>query len=574
LYNMNLVGKYDILPNLSYKINALFSKRFRDEGSYRTRLHSEAIASNGSASLNNSEWGEYLVENILNYNKDFNKDNRLDLTFVHSVNQRDFSRTTSNGTNFSNDLLGFNGISNALNYQTSRDQNRRRLLGYLGRVRYNLMDKYLVTFTARQDGSSVFAENQKWGFFPAAAFAWKAQNESFLQNVKAINELKVRMSYGSVGNEAISPFQTLGLVTNYPYIFGNNLVGGNLPGNVLPNPNLSWETSTTFNTGIDFGLFKNFFTGSIDYYKTRTTDLLTNVPLGGTSGFTSTITNGGETENSGIEVLLTTNLIKSKDFNWSITTAFTKNNNKLIKSGLVDANGNPVDDISRNRFIGQSLNPIFTHVFDGIFQSDQEALNSPQGTLGGTVNPFQPITTLHAGSIRIKDVNSDGVINELDRVIINTVPKWFGSLATNLSFKGFELMADIYSVQGVTRNNPYLALFNEGGYNTSVRNGIIRDYWTPENPSNTYPRPNFNVKAQNIEILQVADASYIRLRTLSLAYNLKGRSLEKIKLNNMRIYAIANNLLTITDYKSYSPENNPNQFPDAKGFTFGINLGF
>ena len=135
-------------------------------------------------------------------------------------------------------------------------------------------------------------------------------------------------------------------------------------------------------------------------------------------------------------------------------------------------------------------------------------------------------------------------------------------------------MADIYSVQGVTRNNPYLALFNEGGYNTSVRNGIIRDYWTPENPSNTYPRPNFNVKAQNIEILQVADASYIRLRTLSLAYNLKGRSLEKIKLNNMRIYAIANNLLTITDYKSYSPENNPNQFPDAKGFTFGINLGF
>lgn len=574
LFNINLVGNYQILPGLNFKVNALFSRRFRDDGTYRTRLHSEAIASNGSATLTNSQWGEYLVENILNYNKDINGNNNIDLTFVQSVNQRDFSRTFSTGANFSNDILGFNGISNALNFTTSRDQDRRRILGYLGRVRYNLMDKYLFTFTARQDGSSVFAENKKWGFFPAGAFAWKIQNESFMQNVKAVNELKLRLSYGAVGNEAITPFQTLGLVTNYPYIFGNTLVGGNLPGNVLPNPNLSWETSTTFNSGLDFGLFNNVLTGSIEYYKTRTTDLLTNVPLGGTSGFTSTITNGGETENSGVELLLTTNLIRSNSFKWSITSAITRNNNKLIRSGLVDPNGNPVDDVSRNRFIGFSLNPIYTFVFDGIFQTDQEALSSPQGTLGGTVNPFQPVTTLHAGAIRIKDVNEDGVINQLDQVLISTVPKWFGSFATNVSFKGFELMVDVYTVQGVTKNNPYLALFNEGGYNTSVRNGIVRDYWTPENPSNTYPRPNFNVKAQNIEILQVADASYVRLRTVSLAYNLPSSVVSRLKMGSLRLYAFANNLLTITDYKSYSPENNPNEFPDAKGFTFGLNLGF
>jgi TonB-dependent starch-binding outer membrane protein SusC len=574
LYNINVAGTYDITSNLSYKINSLYSRRFADEGTYRTRLHSEAIASNGAATLTNNLWAEYLIENILNYKKSINKNNNIDVTFVHSVNEREFSSTFISGTNFSNDILGFDGISNALNFLSSRNENRRRLLGYLGRLRYNLMDKYLFTFTARQDGSSVFAANKKWGFFPAAAFAWKMQNESFLKEVSSISELKLRASYGSVGNQALAPFQTLGLVENYPYIFGGTLLGGNLPGSSLPNPNLTWETSTTLNTGLDFGLFKNLFVGSIEYYKTRTTDLLTNIPLGGTSGFSSTITNGGETENSGVELLLTTNLLKSKDMKWSITTALTKNTNKLIKSGIFDDAGNPKDDISRNRFIGYSLNPIFTKEFDGIFQTDAEALASPQGTLAGTVTPFQAVSTLHAGAIRVKDINNDGVINELDNVLISTVPNWFGSFSTTFSYKGFELMADIYTVQGVTKNNPYLALFNEGGYNTSVRNGLKRDYWTPENPSTTYPRPNFNVKAQNIEILQVADASYIRLRTLSLAYNMSLSMISKWNISNLKLYAFANNLLTITDYKSYSPENNPNEFPDAKGFTFGLNVGF
>jgi TonB-dependent starch-binding outer membrane protein SusC len=574
LYNINIAGTYDITPDLSYKINTLYSRKFGDEGTYRTRLHSEAIASNGAATLTNNMWSEYLIENILTYKKAINQNNNIDLTFVHSVNERDFSSTFISGTNFSNDLLGFDGISNALNFLSTRNENRRRLLGYLGRVRYNLMDKYLFTLTARQDGSSVFAANKKWGFFPAAAFAWKMQNESFLKDVSSISELKLRASYGSVGNQALAPFQTLGLVENYPYIFGGTLLGGNLPGGSLPNPNLTWETSTTLNMGIDFGLFKNLFVGSVEYYRTHTTDLLTNIPLGGTSGFSSTITNGGETENSGVELLVTTNLIRNKDIRWSITTALTKNTNKLLNSGIFDDEGNPKDDISRNRFIGYSLNPIFTKVFDGIFQTDAEALASPQGTLGGTVTPFQAVSTLHAGSIRVKDVNNDGVINELDNVLINTVPKWFGSFATTIGFKGFELMADIYTVQGVTKNNPYLALFNEGGYNTSVRNGITRDYWTPENPSNTYPRPNFNVKAQNIEILQVADASYIRLRTLSLSYNMPTSMISKWNLSNLRLYSFANNLVTLTDYKSYSPENNPNEFPDAKGFTFGVNVGF
>jgi TonB-dependent starch-binding outer membrane protein SusC len=572
-YNINVAGNYIFNKNFSYKLNTLYSRKFGDEGTYRTRLHSEAIASNGAATLNSNLWEEYLVENILNYNGQINSNNKIDITLVQSVNQKDFSNTFVSGTNFSNDILGYDGISNALNFKSTRAENRRRLVGYLGRVRYNLMDKYLLTVTARQDGASVFAESKKWGFFPAVAVAWKMHNEAFLKNVKGIDELKIRVSYGSVGNQALAPYQTLGLVGTNPYIFGGILQGGNLPGNSLPNPNLTWETSTTLNTGLDFGLFGNRIIGSVEYYDAHTTDLLTNIPLGGTSGFSSTITNGGETQNSGVELLLTGNIIRNSDLRWSITTTFTQNKNKLIKSGLVDDFGNPKDDISSGRFIGKGLNLINSKQFDGIFQTNEEALSSPQGTKGGTVTPFQPVATLHAGAIRVKDVNGDGIIDIKDDVIINADPQWYGSISTNVAFKGFELLADLYTVQGVTKYNPYLGQFNEGGYNTSVRNGIKRDYWTPENQSTTSPRPNFNTKASNIETMGVADASYVRLRTLSLSYNFPKSLLEKTHVSNLRLYITANNLVTITKYKSYSPENNPNDFPDTKGFTFGLNVG-
>lgn len=573
-YNINLAGNYAFNKNFSYKLNTLYSRKFGDEGTYRTRLHSEAIAANGSATLTNKIWEEYLIENILNYNGKINNNNKIDVTLVQSVNQKDFSSTFISGTNFTNDILGYDGISNALNYNSTRTENRRRLVGYLGRLRYNLMDKYLLTVTARQDGASVFAESKKWGFFPAVAFAWKMQNESFLKNIKGLNELKYRISYGSVGNQALAPYQTLGLVGNNPYIFAGVLQGGNIPGNSLPNPNLSWETSTTFNTGLDFGLFGNRLVGSVEYYNTHTTDLLTNVPLGGISGFSSTITNGGETQNSGVELLLTANIIRNENLRWSVTTTFTQNKNKLIKSGLVDDLGNPKNDIGSGRFIGSGLNIIYTKLFDGIFQTNEDALASPQGTKGGTITPFQPVATLHAGAIRVKDVNGDGVIDIKDDVIINTDPKWYGSVSTSVSFKGFELLADFYGVQGATKYNAYLGQFNEGGYNTTVRNGIKRDYWTPENPSTTSPRPNYNTKAQNVEILGVADASYFRMRTLSLSYNIPTSLLEKVRVNTLRLYVTGTNLITITDYKSYSPENNPNEFPDAKGFTFGLNVGF
>jgi|CXWL01.1.fsa_nt_gi TonB-linked SusC/RagA family outer membrane protein len=575
LYNLNLVGNYKFSKNISYKLNTLLSRRNIDEGSYITRLHTAGVSTNGKADVANTLREEYLIENILNYNGKLTENHKFDLTLVQSVNQRNTSKTTSTGTGFGSDLLGYDGITNALLFKTTRVEEQYRLASFLGRFRYTLMDKYLFSFTARRDGASIFAENKKWGFFPAASVAWQIHKEGFLKKSKLVSQLKLRLSYGEVGNQSLDPYTTLGVVGNFPYIYGGAIVAGALPGSVLPNPNLTWETSTTFNGGLDFGFANNRITGSIEYYDTRTTDLLVDISLGGTSGFSSMITNGGESKNSGFELLVTGHIIRNKNINWSLTYATSKNTNEILKTGIVDINSNPKDDLGRNRFVGQPINVIRTMVFDGIFQTDAEAIASPQGTLGGTVTPFTNLTVLKAGTIRIKDINKDGRITDADNIIIKSDPKWFASLSTNFEYKAFELLADLYIVEGATKSNPYLGNFNEGGTLQSYRNGIKVNYWTPENHSNTHPRPNYGsgTGPAHTGLLTIADASYVRLRTLSLGYNVPLSILDRFKISSFKFYIASTNLFTITKYKSYSPENNPNDFPDTRSFTIGLNVG-
>ena len=574
LFNLNLVGNYKITKNFSYKLNSLLSRRNNDIGQYQSRLHSAGAGLVGIATVSNTLREEYLLENILNYKGSISNNHRFDVTLVQSINQRNSSKTETIGSGFPNDILSYDGITNATNSKTTRDEEQYRLASFMGRLRYTLLDKYLLTFTSRYDGASVFAENNKSAFFPAMAIAWQIHKEKFLRNVEAINEMKLRLSYGSVGNQSLDPYTTLGVVNPYTYIFSSNLFLGFLPGTRLNNLNLTWETSTTSNIGLDFGLFKNRITGSVDYFKTTTTDLLVDKSLSGSSGYSNTITNGGETENKGLEIMLSGNIIQNQKLKWNVTTIFSTYRNKIVKTGIIGVNGEQKDDLSRNRFVGKPINNIRTYIFDGIFQTDAEALASAQGTLGGTVTPFQNVTTLVAGAIRLKDVNGDGRITNDDNVIVASDPKWFGSVSTTLNYKNFDLLADLFIVHGSMKSNPYLSSFNEGGTLQSVRNGIKVDYWTPENPSNTFPRPNYGAAPQNVSSLGLRDASYVRLRTLSLGYNLQSSLLSKIKLSGVRLYVTATNVFTITKYKSYSPENNPGDFPDTKSFTFGLNIGF
>lgn len=570
-YNLGLILNWNIANHFSYSLNSSVGRRNIDEGLYYSSLHSSGFAVQGLARITNSLRENFLIENIFKYENLFNDVHGLDITFVQSIDERKFSTTSTSAQGFSNDILGYNGIGSALDVlPVSRYAEERKLLSFVGRARYNFKDKYLFTLTARADGSSVFAEGDKWGFFPSAGFAWKMHNEDFLNDVESVDELKFRVSYGSIGNEAIAPYQTLGTASEYLYVFGGNSQSGYLPSSVLPNPNLKWETTTSFNIGLDFMFFDNILAGSVEYYNTKTKDLLVQRSVSGITGYTSTFANAGEVQNNGFELLLTGNIIRKDDLRWSVTAIYSNNNNNINDLYGNDENGVPIDDEGRGYFVGQPTRVIYQYEFDGIWQEGEDYANSPQANPESTNTQ----TDLGPGFIRIKDINEDGKITPEDRVFTNPNPDWFGSISTNFSFMGFELFADFYMVQGATKVNPYLADFNAGGTLQGVLNGIEVPYYTPENPSTSYPRPRASKSDSYLWSLAVKDASYVRLRTLSLAYNLPQSLMEKIRIQNIKLYATANNLFTITDYKSYSPEINNDGYPDAKAFTLGLNVNF
>ncbi len=298
-YNLTAFGEVEIFRNFKYKLNAYLSRRNRDGGNYQSSVHSAAFNVNGRAVLFSDVREEYMIENILTYENTFaaGKHN-FDVTLLQSANERNYNNATTEATGFPNDLLGYEGIASASTIlPVRRTAWDRTLLSYMGRVRVNFFDKYLITFTGRADGSSVFAPDNKWGFFPSVAFGWKAHMEPWLAELDLINEFKIRASYGSIGNEAISPYQTLGLASEANYIFGGITAGGYQAGSALFNPDLRWETSTTLNLGLDFGLFRNFLVGSFEFYDTETTDLLVDRTTPGGTGYSSIISNIGKVRN-------------------------------------------------------------------------------------------------------------------------------------------------------------------------------------------------------------------------------------------------------------------------------------
>ncbi|WP_417443060.1 SusC/RagA family TonB-linked outer membrane protein [Joostella sp.] len=563
LTDLNLVGKYQFTPSFSYKLNAFSRSRNTQDNRYRSSLHSEADDISGSAVLRDVSYREYLIENIFDYNWTINSSNKLDFTAVQSVNQRKTSSNFIEKSNFANDLNSFNGDASVLR-DSSRDLDQRRLVSFMGRVRYNLLDRYLLTLTARVDGSTVFAEDEKYGTFPAAAFAWKIHEEKFLKSSNVLNQLKFRISYGQTGNDGIPLKEAVGVADYIPYVFGGETASGFSPLTRIPNPNLKWETTTTLNTGIDFGLFRNRIIGSLEIYDSNTSDFLLNRVVPGTTGFQETRFNIGEVSNKGVELTLSGDIIRNKNLRWNTGITYSHNKNEITSlAGEKDPEGNLIDYPSQGLFIGAPINNIYQYVFDGIFQEGDDLENSPQ-----TTDSFMPI----AGDVKVKDLNEDGVIDDDDRKVISEDPKWFGAFNTTFEYKGFELFADLYVVEGAQRLNQFLADNAKGGTLQGRLNGIKVDYYLPESPSNRFPRPR-TTNPSYLYSQAIQDASYVRLRTLSIGYNFTPDLLSKMGISSMKLYATATNLFTITDYKSWSPEINPDSFPDTKGLTIGFKIG-
>jgi TonB-linked SusC/RagA family outer membrane protein len=575
---INVFADWEIAKGLKYRFNGNWNSREENRESYETRLHENGRVNKGWGRLGFGSDTEWLLENILTYDKKLNDNNRFDVTLVQSANvfrNEGFSMTAEN---FLSDFFGANGFSNAREFNIpNRSISNRQLSSYLARARYTLYDKYIFSASIRKDGSSVFGSENQSGLFPSVSAAWVIKDESFLKDVDFVTSLKLRASYGEVGNQGIGAYQTTSFTTQSEMLFGNDPVYsiGLLPGGVMPNPFLKWETSASKNIGLDFGFFNSRLTGSIEWYDTRTKDLLIYNKLPADSGYSSQLSNLGEVQNTGLEVQLGATLVQTKDFSWTTNVTFSNNKNKILKiDGKTDANGKPLDQLNNNWFIGYPIDAYYEYKFNGIFNNLEDVRLSAQGLNSATGEPLTEAQLFSkVGSIRVSDLNGDGLITEADREIVKANPDWIASFNTTFNYKGFELMADFYAVQGVVKNNTFLYDFNDGGTNGGRLNGFKRDYWTPTGLGQEAPLPKILNADQFVRSMGLQDASYIRIRTLSLGYTLpSSMGLAKRNISKINLYVSATNYFTWTKYQSYGPENSPSSYPEPKTITVGLNV--
>ncbi len=585
----------DIKPFKGFKnrINASRRSWNYKETNYNTKLSESGVAS-GSANgyiyfQDNREW---LVENITTYDKTI-KQHHLNFTGVASASQQDYNSFRNSASKIPNDILGIYGLEAALINLPNIDGNKRRIVSGVGRIQYDYASKYYITLSARADGSSVFGANNKWGYFPAVAVGWNVSNESFMTQFKNLSNLKLRASYGSVGNEKIGPYGSLSLADQRDYLFGANPVAGYVPGTTLPNPDLKWETSTTLNTAVDFGFYNGRLSGTAEYYDKRTTDLLVDRLLNQATGYSRQPYNIGEIQNKGLELQVNAIPIKTRDFKLDMGIIFSRNINKIISLYGKDNNNDGIEDndVANKWFIGMPSDVFYQPRYNGIWQGTEvypgstfnkatgkweiNGVQAPLALVNGVsiTDPSTPGKAPVPGTVKIEDKNGDGKITADDNYITSQFPKWSGSFNLGASYKNFDFSMDLYTVQGITKNNQFLYDYTAGGDLRGNRNGIRIDYWTPENPSSTYPQPNAGTSPAGMYTVGLQDASYWRLQNVSIGYNFPTSITSKLKISNLRLYATGQNLITTTDYKAYSPEQDLYSYPTTRNFIFGLKLG-
>lgn len=585
-FRINAFAEVKPFKGFSYKLNATQYARFSEKGSYKT---SKFTGGGAGGEISNDRTYNWVIENIINYAVPFRTDDHsLNFTFVQAWDKDYYTSLSGAASNVPVDDFWYNMIGDGTPVSIGRTVSESVLISYLGRAQYNWKGRYILNAAVRFDGSSRFGANHKWGVFPSVAFAWRITEEPFMQSAKRyVSNLKLRTSWGQVGNQSgIGNYTTLGTTNSYAMQFGDEFVMGYLPGNSLPNRNLKWETTTSANVGVDFGLFDNRVNGTVEGYYTRTTDLLVSRQIESVLGYTSMLDNLGETRTKGLELTLDTDIFRKKDFMWNVGLNFSLYRNRIVKiDGKTDEDGNPVDDVANGWFIGQPINVYYQHKAEGIYQNEDFSYDPATDTytLLPTVDAdgdgiadtvVEPDVKVTPGSVKLVDKNGDNKINSDDRFILKRDPDFITSINTSLQFKGFDFYMDWYMVSGGVRLNQYLYSSNQGGSLQGKLNGIKVDYWTPSNPSNEFPRPSLNSNAAHQNALCYQDASYVRLRTLTLGYTLPKKALNALGVSNLRLAFTATNLLTFTDYLSYSPEYSAGGYPEPRQYVFSLSLKF
>ncbi len=509
------------------------------------------------------EWG-YTLENLLTYNKSFGE-HSLGLTFLHSVAEQEYSysQTAAQNIPFEAALWHNLGLGTITSYNTGLAE--YQLLSYMGRVNYSYKGKYLFQASMRWDGSSRLAEGNKWNSFPGVSVGWRMKDEGFMADVAAVSELKLRASYGKVGNTSVAPYGTQDLLALTVYDWNNTDARG-FRLDRLASPNLSWEVAESFDVGVDFGFFNGRLNGYVDYYTTTTgTSLLLNRALPPTSGYAFILQNIGGTETKGYEITLSSTILdRPNSLKWTAEFNFGSLKEKIIDLALKGPNGEKVNDVGNNWFIGEPVRVFYDYEKLGIWQADEKDAAAVYGQF--------------PGEIKVADLNGDGRIDLTNdrKVLGNDVPKAYGGLKNKFEFKGFDLEVFFYYRLGFMIRSQ----FSNGQATMQARyNNLVVDYWTIDNPTNEYPRPNKN--QENIQYgssLQYMDGGFVKLRNVTLGYSLPANLTEKLHMTKLRVFVTAQNPYTWSKYKLFDPERagdvTSGEMPSYRMLLGGVEIKF
>ena len=570
----SLYGEYYIIPSLSAKIRLAGDVNTNQRNTWVGPTTIAGLPTGGIATIDDGNVNYYMTEGTLNYNNKFGKDHTVNAVAGATYEHFGSNSFGANARGFSLPDLTYNalGTGNSTLNQVGSGRASTKIISFLGRVNYSYKNKYLLTASMRADGSSRFGSNNRYGYFPSVALAWKLNEENFMKDVHFVDELKLRTSYGAIGNQSIA---------NYLYIStfaagGDAVFGGNryttLSPTRVPNPDLKWESAKQADIGIDFSLVAHRLSGSLEYYDRRTSDLLINLPQPLSTGFSVKTQNVGSMKNTGFDIALNGDAVRKKDFNWNIGVVLSTVKNRVLSLGpLQQIFTGGAGFISNASIIkpGASLGSYYGYKVLGVWQTKDDFSTAQAG-----VKP---------GDLKFLDLDGNKTINASDRVILGkSIPDYTYGITNTFEYKGLSLAVFIEGSQGGSViNNAAVDSYFPVSFRRNKLADLYLNRWTPTNPTNKYPS-FVNPTSQGQETINsrtVQNASYLRLQSARLGYNFK---LNSKSVRGLQVYVTGQNLFTITNYKGIDPAVNAigddilkidyNTYPMTRTILFGVNI--
>jgi TonB-dependent starch-binding outer membrane protein SusC len=597
----NMFARAELIPGLEARVTFGADYANRSRQTYYPRSTQRGALAGGEAIRGMSTTMSWLNENTLTYHREFNQIHDLTLLGGYSQQHQDVDGETMTNTNFVSDITSYFDIGAGTQEGGPSISSRRTaqsLLSWLGRLNYSLLDRYLFTATVRADGSSRFASGKKWGSFPSLAFAWRASEENFLKGNDKVNELKLRASWGEVGNPSIRPYQSLARLNDQGYSFGGTPYAGYYP-TAVGNPNLTWETTEQVDVGVDFA-FLNRFNLVVDWYQKKTRDLLLLIDLPMETGFESALTNRGSVQNKGIEVGLDARILNPAQrggFGWRANVNFARNRNEVLDLGgpqsifadLITTDFNLPGTMIE---VGKPIGHFYGFRSMGVIRdSAQAATITHTNFSGGKFQPGDMLIADIAGRDSLGNLvmTPDGKITADDRTDIgDPTPDFTLGFTNTVSFKNFELTGLLQGSFGGEILNVN-RIRTESSPRVNISRERFENAWRIDNPDGTYPKIGENpnqVGPNNFTSNLLEDGTYIRLRTVTLSFLVPESVQDRLRLSASRVYVTGSNLFTITDYSGFDPDvsaqsvGNTNRgidigaYPLARTITVGVSFNF